>query len=62
MEQKFFEFILQIPKTIANLCEFLLTPIHSQYLNISPLGLFSAVGTTLLITIIGVHVVRLFTI
>lgn len=60
MEKTLFEFLLQIPQTIFNLTSWLVKPISEKYLNISPLGLLSVGGTAILITLVVVHVVKLF--
>lgn len=55
-----FDFLLDIPQTIANFSNWLITPINSTYLDISPLGLLGIGGAGIIITIISIHVVRLF--
>ena len=60
MENTLFNWLLEIPQTIANLCNWLISPISEKYINISPLGLLGIGGTTILLVIIGVHVVKLF--
>lgn len=60
MESELFNFLLQIPQTISKLSSWLMSPISEKYLNISPLGLLGITGTSLLIAVILVHVVKLF--
>lgn len=60
MENTLFNWILQIPQAVAQFGEWLTTPINTQFLNISPLGLLGIGGGAILIGIIGVHIVRLF--
>lgn len=62
MLEQLFDFLLNIPQTIAGFGNWLITPINTTYFNISPLALFGIGGTGFLITIITIHVVRLFTI
>lgn len=50
-----FNFLLNILVTIAHFGHWLITPL--EYINMSPLALFSVAGITL---IIGIHLVRLF--
>lgn len=54
------EFLLQIPVAVGNLGTWIISPINERYLNISPLGLLGAAGTSILIGLIVVHVVKLF--
>lgn len=61
MEQTLFDFALQIPQTLASFGNWLITPISPQFLNISPLGLLGVGGVGFIISIIAIHVVRLFT-
>ena len=60
MEEQLFNFLLEIPQTLANLTNWLVSPISEKYLNISPLGLLGIGGTSLIIALILVHVVKLF--
>lgn len=60
MSNTIFDWLLQIPQTIAGFGNWLISPISEQYLNISPLGLLGIGGVGVIITLIGVHVVRLF--
>lgn len=60
MENTLFNFLLEIPKAVANFGSWLVSPINEKYINISPLGLLGVAGTTFLIAIILVHVVKLF--
>ena len=60
MEEQLFNFLMEIPQAVANMTSWLTSPISEKYLNISPLGLFGVAGTTLIITLIVVHIVRLF--
>lgn len=52
-------FLLDIPKTIGMFGNWLITPLGNG-IDISPLGLFGCGGVAVIITIIGVHIVRLF--
>lgn len=56
----FVDFLLGIPETVASFSDWLIEPIDSTFLNISPLALFSVAGVAIIIGIIAVHVVRLF--
>lgn len=60
MLEKLFNFLVDIPKTLANMGEWLVSPISEKFLNISPLGLLGIGGTAVLISLIVVHVVKLF--
>lgn len=60
MENTLFEFLLDIPRVIANFSGWLVSPISERYLNISPLGLLGVGGFSILVGIIIVHVVKLF--
>lgn len=53
-------FLLEIPQAVGLIAKWLVEPINTQYLNISPLGLFGVAGVGVIITLIGIHVVRLF--
>jgi len=53
--ENLFNFLLNIISIIASFGSWLTTPL--EYINISPLALFSVGGITI---IIGVHLVRLF--
>lgn len=55
-----FEWVLNIPNTLAQFSEWLIAPINETYLNISPLGLFGIGGGSFIIGLIGIHIVRLF--
>lgn len=60
MENTLFKWLLEIPQAVANFGNWLVNPINSQYLNISPLGLLGVSGGAVILTLIGVHIVRLF--
>lgn len=60
MFETLWRFVLEIPQAVANFGNFLISPISEKYLNISPLALLGIGGTTILISIIIVHVVKLF--
>lgn len=60
MYQQIFEWILQIPQTIANFSSWLVQDLQIGEWSISPLGLLGIGGSAVLIGIIGVHIVRLF--
>lgn len=60
METKLIDFALNIPQALANFGEWLMTPINAEYIPLSPLELLGISGTAIIITLIGVHVVRLF--
>lgn len=60
MLETLFNFLLQIPQAVANFGNWLLSPLNEKYLNISPLAMLGIGGTTIIISIIIVHVVKLF--
>lgn len=60
MFEELFNFLLEVPQALANFGTWLITPISEQYLNISPLGLLGVSGTAIVISLILVHVVKLF--
>lgn len=60
MEQTIFNWLLEIPQTVANFGNWLVSPIDERLLNISPLGLFGIGGGAVIIALIGIHIVRLF--
>lgn len=60
MENDLFNWVLEIPLTIAKFGNWLIQPINEQYLNISPLALLGVGGVATIIVIIGIHIVRLF--
>lgn len=59
MENTLWQFLLGIPQYLAQFSDWLLSPIGNG-IDVSPLGLFGIGGATVLIFIIGVHVVRMF--
>ena len=59
MIQQLFDLLLQIPQTLANLGNWLVSPLNEKYLNISPLALLGVGGTTFLIALITIHIVKL---
>lgn len=60
MENTLFEWLLGIPQTIASFGNWLVSPLASGYIDISPLALLSVAGVSVLIALIVVHIVRLF--
>lgn len=54
------DWLLNIPLYLGEFSSWLVSPLNERYLNISPLGLFTIGGSTILISIIVLHVVRLF--
>lgn len=60
MVQELINWLLQIPQACAEMGKFLTSPIYSPYINQTPLELLSVSGIAVIITIIGVHVVKLF--
>ena len=60
MIEKLIDFLLQIPVAVGNLGTWIISPLNEKWLNISPLGLLGAAGTTFLIVLIVVHIVKLF--
>lgn len=60
MTQELIDFLLEIPFTLSKFGNWLVTPLDSTYLNISPLGLLGVAGVGIVITLIGVHIVKLF--
>lgn len=54
MENTLFQWILNFTREISNVGNWLITPL--DYLNISPLGLFTVSGLSI---VVGWHVVRL---
>lgn len=60
MIETLFNFLLEIPQAVANMGEWLVSPMSEKYLNISPLALFGIGGTSIIIGIIIVHVVKMF--
>lgn len=60
MVEKLFELLLQIPQTLANLGNWLISPLNERFLNISPIALLGIGGTTFIIALITIHIVKLF--
>lgn len=60
MVQQLIDWLLQIPQACAKMGEFLLSPIYEPYIRQTPLELFSVAGVSVIVVIIGVHVVKLF--
>lgn len=60
MVNELFNWILQIPQTIASFGSWLMSPIYDPYIKLSPLALLGIGGVSTIIIIIGVHVVKLF--
>lgn len=59
MEQEIFKTIINIPQMIAQFASWFVTPL-SDKINISPLGLLSIAGASVIIALVGIHIVRLF--
>lgn len=60
MYQELVKFLLEIPKTLAEFGNWLVNPLFPPHINVSPLALLGIAGVGVIITIIGVHIVRLF--
>ena len=60
MVNELFSWLLDIPRVIAQFGSWLTSPLYPPYISISPLALFGISGFSVLIFIIGLHVVRLF--
>lgn len=60
MEQMLFDWVLQIPQTVASFGNWLTNDLQIGSWSISPLGLLGIGGVSVVIGIIGVHIVRLF--
>lgn len=60
MINSLYNFLLEIPQAIAKFGEWLTQPLYEPYIQLSPIALLGVSGTAMLITIIGVHIVRLF--
>lgn len=60
MEIAIFNWLLQVPQAVGQFANWLTSDLQIGEWSISPLGLFGIGGTTILIGIIGVHIVRLF--
>lgn len=60
MENTLFKWLLDIPQTIASFGNWLVSPLAKGYIDISPLALLSVAGVSIIVVIIGVHIVRLF--
>lgn len=60
MEKQFFNFLIEIPQTLASFGNWLISPLEPNYLPISPLALLGVAGVGTIITLIVVHIVRLF--
>lgn len=60
MFETLFKWLLDIPQVIAQFGSWLTNPIYPPYITISPLALFGIGGGSVIIVLIGVHVVRLF--
>lgn len=60
MEQTLFDFLLEIPKLVSLFASWLVSPLSEKYLNISPLALLGFGGFTILVSIIAIHIVKLF--
>ena len=58
MAKTIFEWVLNIPQYLGEFSSWLTTPL--QYINLSPLALLTIGGGTALITVIVIHIVRLF--
>jgi len=53
-------FLCEIPVTLANFGVWLTSPLKAGIINQTPLELLGVAGVSVIVTIIGVHVVRLF--
>lgn len=60
MENTLWNFLIEIPQALAKFGSWLVSPINEKWLNISPLGLLGIGGTTFIIALIVIHVVKLF--
>lgn len=60
MESKLFNFLLEIPKVVSLFATWLTSPLHERYLNITPLALLGVGGFSILVSLIVVHIVKLF--
>lgn len=61
MERQLFDFMLEIPQALAQFGEWLIKPLSPEYFGeLSPLGILGIGGASVIITIIAVHIVRLF--
>ena len=60
MSEILFEWLLNIPQYLGEFSSWLTSPINEKYINISPLGLFTIGGSAILLSIITIHVLRLF--
>ena len=58
--QELFNWLLEIPQTLAEFGNWLNTPIYDPYINISPLGLLGIGGISFIIALIIIHVIKLF--
>lgn len=56
--ENLFQWMLDIPLVVAEFGNWLTEPL--QVINISPLALLGIAGVSVIITIIGIHIVRLF--
>lgn len=60
MVNELFDFLLAIPQAVAGFGNWLITPLNTTYFNISPLCLLGIGGTAFILTLITIHIVRLF--
>ena len=60
MEEGLFNWVLNIPQVVAQFGSWLVNPIYDPYITLSPLALLGISGVSVIIAIIGIHVVRLF--
>lgn len=60
MVQSLYNFLIEIPQAVAKFGEWLTQPLYEPYIKLSPIALLGVSGTAVLLTIIGVHIVRLF--
>lgn len=60
MEEGLFNWVLNIPQVVAQFGSWLVNPIYDPYITLSPLALLGISGVSVIVAIIGIHVVRLF--
>ena len=60
MEYTIFNWLLEIPQAVGSWASWLVQPIYEPYIPVSPLGLLGITGGGVLLTLIIIHVVRLF--
>ena len=55
-----FQWVLEIPSSVAQFTDWLTEPINDLYLPLSPLELLGLGGVTFIIVLIVIHVIKLF--